>query len=160
MKICAGLVLVLGLIVGAKADDGLATAYSAARQVSAKSRAVPVSYDRKAARILVSAVAFVPEGCAVQSWCLVKATDCFLGFVDNPRGVWQGHAQYSVVRRATAYCPLGYGKWETRTFMSGVEPQPFTSGIEYSKEEAGQAVMKLCQAYRTDWITAAPVCAN
>jgi len=159
MKIFS-LVLVLGLCVGARAQEGLAEAYVAARSASVKSRAVPVSYDRRAAPVRKASISFVPEGCTVQSWCLVKATECFLGFVDNPRGVWQGHAQYSVVRRAVAYCPIGYGKWETRTFMSGVEPQPFTSGVEYSKEAAGEAVMKLCTAYRADWLAAAPVCGN
>ena len=146
------LVLVFGLSAGANAEEGLAEAYVAASAASVRSRAVPPV--RKAS------ASFVPEGCTVQSWCLVRATECFLGYVDNPRGLWQGHAQYSVVRRAVAYCPVGYGKWETRTFMSGVEPQPFTSGIEYSKEAAGEAALKLCKTYRADWLAAAPACGN
>lgn len=160
MKIFTGLVLVLGLFAAANAEEGLSDAFVAARAASVKSRAVPVSYDRRAAPVRAASISFVPEGCTVQSWCLVKATECFLGFTANPGGLWQGHAQYSVVRRATAYCPVGYGKWETRTFMSGVEPQPFTSAIETDRAEAGASALRLCKVYRTDWLAAAPTCGN
>lgn len=165
MKIFSILVLVFSLCAGARSEEGLVEAFAAARAASVKSRVVPVSHDRpatpvRAASARFASISFVPEGCTVQSWCLVKATECFLGFTSNPGGLWQGHAQYSVVRRATAYCPVGYGKWETRTFMSGVEPQPFTSAIETDKDEAGASALRLCKAYRADWLDAAPACGN
>jgi hypothetical protein len=94
----------------------------------------------------------------VESWCLVKATDCFLGRVAQPGGLWQAFAQYSVVRRAVALCPDGYGRWTRQTFMGPVEPQVFSSAVETEEKTASDAAVKLCTVYRKDWVDAAPAC--
>ncbi|NNN05070.1 MAG: hypothetical protein HKL90_04135 [Elusimicrobia bacterium] len=147
----------------ASADDSLASVYRDASAAAAQSRAdgarrsVDAAFLPAAAEF--SAESFVPQGCSVQSWCLIKATDCFVGLVDQPEGLWQGHAQYSVVRRAVALCPTGdYGAWQTQVFMSPVEPVPFSSAVETTRAAASSEALNLCVAYRKDWVSAAPVC--
>ncbi len=109
---------------------------------------------------LFQSASFVPPDCRVLSWCLVKATDCFLGYVDQPEGLWQGHAQYSVVRRAIAQCPSdAYGDWETVTLTGPVEPVVFASPVETSRAQASSQAVATCSAYRKDWVDAAPACA-
>ena len=155
----AVLALILGLCVGvtAKAEDELTAGFSAAHAIAVKPRPF-VRSDFALAAPLQAASSFVPAECAVESWCRVSATECFLGFTSNPGGLWQGHAQYSVVMRAVARCPVNYGHWETRTFMSGVEPQRFSSAVEVDRETASTGALQLCKAYRTDWMAAAPAC--
>ena len=103
---------------------------------------------------------FVPQNCTVENWCLVKATDCFLGHFTHPQGLWQGHAQYSVVRRAIALCPTGYygGTFERRTLLGPVEPVLFASDVLTTEEKAKAGATELCAAYRQDWVAAAPAC--
>ena len=162
MKTFAGLVLISALIavVPAKADEVLATAFGTARGATTKSRATATARESKVMLVRAVAASYVPADCSVESWCRVSATECFLGYTANPGGLWQGHAQYSVVLRAVAYCPTGYGKWEKRTFMSGVEPQQFTSAVETNREAASTGALNLCKSYREDWLAAAPVCAG
>lgn len=144
----ACLVLLLASLAASPsgAQDELGKAFSAAR--ASVPSAAPVR----------AAAGFVPQGCSVETWCLVKATDCFLGRVTRPTGLWQAYAQYSVVRRAVALCPDGYGRWTRRTFMGPVEPQVFTSAIETEEKTASDAAVKLCSVYRKDWVDAAPAC--
>ncbi|PIR19282.1 MAG: hypothetical protein COV48_02880 [Elusimicrobia bacterium CG11_big_fil_rev_8_21_14_0_20_64_6] len=148
---------VLALAVTARAETALSPALAEASRATVVSR----TSVREGERIstLRAAASFVPTMCSVESWCLVKATDCFLGQMTHPTGLWKAVAQYSVVRRVQALCPTGrYGSWESRTFMGPVEPQVFSSGIEPSEEAAVASTMKLCRDYRTDWVSAAPAC--
>ncbi len=147
----------------ASAGDALTAAYRDARAATAKSRAGAEAARDGAAPFRADAFqrmdSFVPAGCSVQSWCLLKATDCFVGLVDQPEGLWQAHAQYSVVRRAVALCPSGpYGDWQTQVFMSPVEPVPFSSAVETTRDAASAEALNLCAAYRKDWVSAAPAC--
>lgn len=100
------LVLASALLAGAsaRAQDGLDKAFSDAREAIVEFHA-SVAAARPDAVVRTSS--FIPNGCSVESWCLVKATDCFLGQITQPTGLWQAHAQYSVVRRAVALCPDG-----------------------------------------------------
>ncbi len=139
---------------GARADAVLARA-----AMSAAGKSVATAAALRASEpVFTTLGSFVPDGCSVQSWCLVKATDCFVGRVDQPEGLWQGHAQYSVVRRAQALCRGPYGEWTTQTFMSSVEPVPFASAVETTRAAASSGALSLCAAYRKDWVSAAPAC--
>lgn len=104
---------------------------------------------------------FIPPNCSVESWCLKKATPCFLGNVQEVRGNYFGYSRYSVVREVVALCQIDYyGNWERRVILGPVEPVDFRSGAEYSYEQASSAAMNLCERYRDDWISAAPACAD
>lgn len=154
------LLIGLGLLVSvpANSDDALSTAYNQTlKDVStARSR-----YSRDHRIISTTAnTSFVPANCSVESWCLVKATECFLGRYSRPSGLWMGHAQYSVVRRAVALCPVRYGDWQRRIFTGPVEPIRFRSDQETTKKTAGEVAENLCLKYRTDWVSAAPSCDN
>lgn len=152
------LIFALGVFAGAaRAQETLSTAFASAHESAAKSRAV-LSTEAKPRTDRFSALSLVPQDCTVESWCLVKATECFLGLFTHPAGLWQAHAQYSVVRRAVALCPAGYGQLERRTIMGPVEPQPFTSDVEVDQDAASAAALQLCRVYRQDWVSAAPVC--
>ena len=105
-----------------------------------------------------AADSFVPANCTVESWCLLKATDCFLGYVDHPQGLYQGHSQYSVVRRVVADCRDDWKMSRRVTIQGPVEAIKFTSDVETSDEKARASALSLCQIYRNDWVTAAPVC--
>lgn len=104
------------------------------------------------------AQSFVPRECLVETWCLVRATDCFLGHMTRPAGLWQGHAQYSVVRRVQALCPDRYGDLHRRLLTGPVEPVLFSSGSEPTREAAEENTLRLCRTYRQDWVSAAPAC--
>ncbi|MEK7857847.1 MAG: hypothetical protein AAB320_01780 [Elusimicrobiota bacterium] len=150
-KLTAALIC-LGLFAGISgAEEVLSSAVAAARKDAA-------AFQASRPRSVRSEGSFVPEGCSVESWCLVKATDCFLGVVTRPGGLWQAKAQYSVVRKAVALCPVNYDRWERRTFMGPVEPQVFASGEQAERQSAEKAVVELCRVYRQDWVSAAPVC--
>ncbi|MBI3542985.1 MAG: hypothetical protein HY075_06910 [Deltaproteobacteria bacterium] len=102
---------------------------------------------------------FVPDHCTVESWCLVKATDCFVGHFTHPAGLWKAHAQYSVVRRAVALCrDHYYGGLERRTITGPVEPIRFESTTVTTKEAAEKEAAELCAVYRKDWVDAAITC--
>jgi hypothetical protein len=101
---------------------------------------------------------FVPAHCTVESWCLVRATDCVFTRFSHPQGLWQGHAQYSVLRRAVALCPTQYGQMERRTFLGPVEPIRFSSDVQTTAEKARAEANDLCAVYRADWLAAAPRC--
>lgn len=101
---------------------------------------------------------FVPPGCTVESWCLEKATECFFGHFTHPQGLWQGHAQYSVVRRVVAVCSAPYGHSERRQITGPVEPVRFASDVETKADVAQSSALGLCGVYRADWVGAAPVC--
>ncbi|PIP83055.1 MAG: hypothetical protein COR54_11580 [Elusimicrobia bacterium CG22_combo_CG10-13_8_21_14_all_63_91] len=101
---------------------------------------------------------FVPPQCRVETWCLVKATECFLGHYSRPAGLWMAHAQYSVVRKVVASCPNRYGEWSRQTIMGPVEPVRFTSEQETTQERAKEKAMNRCLGYRQDWVGAAPTC--
>ncbi len=161
--VCGLAAIFLSVAAPASAEDSLASAYRDASVAAAQSRedatrpSVDAAFPQAAA--VFRAESFVPQGCSVQSWCLVKATDCFVGLVDQPEGLWQAHAQYSVVRRAAALCPTGdYGAWQTQVFMSPVEPVLFSSAVETTRAAASVEALNLCAAYRKDWVSAAPVC--
>jgi len=156
LKLLAAAAL-LAAAVPVRAQTELAPAFAQARRAAAASRAAVL--ERERAQALRATAPFVPEMCSVESWCLVKATECFLGQTTRPTGLWKAFAQYSVVRRVRALCPTGrYGTWESRTFMGPVEPQAFSSIIETSEETAVASALKLCRDYRADWTSAAPAC--
>lgn len=160
MKICALGILALGLLASSVgANDELGSAFSSARAAAATSREAFAFSTISVDPIVRASGTFIPDGCSVESWCLVKATDCFLGQVVQPGGLYKAYAQYSVVRRAVALCPDGYGRWLRRSFMGPVEPQQFSSGTEVDEASASAAALKLCSVYRKDWVDAAPVCA-
>ncbi|OFZ22369.1 MAG: hypothetical protein A2X94_00005 [Bdellovibrionales bacterium GWB1_55_8] len=100
----------------------------------------------------------VPPGCTVEDWCLKKATECFVGYVTNPQGLYRAHSQYSVVRRITAICESYYNGRERRVITGPVEPVSFSSGVESSEGRARAAALQLCERYREDWVSAAPAC--
>jgi len=142
-KLLAALAI-LAAVIPIRAETALAPAFAEARRATLRATA-----------------AFVPSMCSVESWCLVKATECFLGQTTQPTGLWKAFTQYSVVRRVRALCPTGaYGAWESRIFMGSVEPQVFSSAIETSEETAVASALKLCRVYRADWVSAAPACAG
>lgn len=150
-------VVVLGVAVPVRSEAVLATAFAEACGAAVAARTVILEQEHAASRHMVAA--FVPRICSVESWCLVKATDCFLGQMARPTGLWNAFAQYSVVRRVRALCPTGNdGSWERRTFMGPVEPQVFSSTIETSEAAAVFSALKLCNVYRADWVSAAPAC--
>ena len=105
---------------------------------------------------------FVPRECSVEDWCIVKATACFTGYVTHPSGLYQAHAQYSVVRRVLALCHVGswYGEerpvW--RNITGPVEPVRFKSPEEVTEENARKKVLEKCELYRADYLAAAPFC--
>lgn len=101
---------------------------------------------------------FVPPQCRVETWCLVKATECFLGHYSHRPGWWIGHAQYSVVRKAVVSCPSRYGEWVRQTMTGPVEPVTFRSQEETTQENAEEQAMNRCRGYRQDWVSAAPTC--
>lgn len=140
-----------------RAQEALSSAFASARESAQRARTSQETAAKPRAA-LFHAESFVPQNCTVESWCLVKATDCFLGMVTRPQGLWQGHAQYSVVRRAVVLCPAGYGQTERRVIMGPVEPQPFSSDVETEQDVASESALKLCRVYRQDWVSAAPVC--
>lgn len=148
-----GVVLFAGL--PAAAQEALAKSFITARQTAAAWRPA----GAVATRARAAEAGFVPAGCTVESWCLIKATECFLGKVTRPTGLWQAFAQYSVVRRAVALCPSGpYGQWQRHNFLGPVEPQVFSSAVETEEKTASEAAVKLCLTYRADWVEAAPRC--
>jgi hypothetical protein len=113
------------------------------------------------ASLPVRAEGFVPDNCTVESWCYVKATECMFGHFTQPQGLWQGHAQYSVLRKVVALCPAANsynGQMERRTILGPVEPIQFQSGVETTQEKAQTSAMDLCKPYRADWLGAAPKC--
>ena len=153
-------VLILGSALcaaAARAQDGLGKAFGDARESIVRFQGSVAGARSDAA--VRSQESFVPAGCAVESWCLVKATDCFLGQITQPTGLWKAYAQYSVVRRAVALCQDGYGRWQRQSFMGPVEPQVFSSAIEVDEKTASDSALKLCTVYRKDWVDAAPLCA-
>jgi hypothetical protein len=108
---------------------------------------------------------FVPKECTVESWCLVKATDCFVGHYSKlPSTYLKGHSQYSVVRKVQAICKTrsGYGgpRTERRIITGPVEPIKFTGEAFPEQQEARDSALNLCQVYRNDWVSAAPSCNN
>ena len=110
-----------------------------------------------------SFASFVPKECTVESWCLVKATDCFVGHYSKlPSTYLKGHAQYSVVRKAQAVCRISgrYGapRNERRVITGPVEPIKFVGEAFPTKEEAHDQALNLCEVYRNDWVSAAPLC--
>ena len=78
----------------------------------------------------------------------------------NPTGLYQGEAQYSVVRSGKMSCDMGYGRWEEKSFQGPVEPIIFRSGIETTEEKAQAEALRLCNAYREQWLGAAPACSK
>lgn len=76
----------------------------------------------------------------------------------HPTGLFQGEAQYSVVRSGTMSCDLGYGRSEEKAFQGPVEPVVFRSDVETSAEAAQTGAEKLCASYREQWLAAAPSC--
>lgn len=101
---------------------------------------------------------WIPPYCTIETWCVVRATECSFTHFTHPQGLDQGHAQYSVLRRAIALCQENYGQFIRREFLSPVEAVPFASEVETSEEAARTAVLSLCQVFRNDWVSAAPVC--
>lgn len=91
-----------------------------------------------------------------------SATECRFTYFSHPGGLFQGRAQYSVVRRVIALCPEdsygGYGRLVRRQIMGPVETIPFASEAQVSEDEARASVMNLCAIYRGDWLSAAPSC--
>jgi hypothetical protein len=102
---------------------------------------------------------FVPRECTVESWCLDRVTDCFVGYVSKPQGLWQAHAQYSVVRKVVALCPSGYyGQPERRNITGPVEAVQFRGEVMTREDAARESALALCRTYRQDWVSAAPRC--
>ncbi len=154
------LLIGLGLLVSvpANSNDALSTAYNRTRHEVSTARN---RYSRDHRVISkTSNASFVPANCSVESWCLVKATDCFLGRYSRPAGLWMGHTQYSVVRRVVAICSDRYGAQDRRTITGPVEPIRFRSDQETTKKTAGEVAENLCRVYRSDWVSAAPRCDN
>jgi hypothetical protein len=158
-------VLSVLLLAAAASAEPLKDAYRGAQEAAVHARAAmsavaaaPAPAPRSAEPVFKALESFVPAYCSVESWCLVKATDCFVGQVTQPTGLWQAHAQYSVVRRAVALCRGRYGETTRETFMSPVEPVPFASAIQTTKKAAVDEAARLCAAYRKDWVSAAPTC--
>ena len=105
----------------------------------------------------------VPKNCTVESWCLLKATDCFVGhYTKKPSTYLIGNSQYSVVRKVTALCRIrvGYGdiRLQRMNFTTPVEPVRFKGEAFAEKEDAHDSALQLCEIYRNDWVSAAPVC--
>lgn len=142
--------LALALGAGAVQNEDLSAAFERARR--------PASERASAPRGGSSTSGFVPAGCMVESWCLVNATSCFVGRVARPTGLWQAHAQYSVVRKVAALCPDRYGALQKVTLTGPVEPVTFSSELETAEETASREALRLCRTYRQDWVAAAPSC--
>ena len=105
-----------------------------------------------------SAVSQVPPNCIVQSWCLESASECKFMRMLNPQGLFQGEAQYAVVRRAALSCRNRYGEWEDKSYHGPVEPVIFRSGVEVDAETARAEAERLCSVYREQWVSVAPRC--
>ena len=107
---------------------------------------------------MVFAETNIPANCIVQNWCVIKASQCFFGYMANPQGLYQAHSQYSVIRKLDLICEDNYGNEKFKTIQTPVEPVPFRGTIETTPELATQAAMELCEKYRKDWVDTAPVC--
>lgn len=105
-----------------------------------------------------SSWASVPPNCTVTNWCLRSSTTCVFTRILNPQGLYQGEAQYSVVRAGQMMCEMGYGQWQTVDFTTPVEAVIFRSGVETDIEVAKAEALRLCTVYRHQWLDAAPLC--
>lgn len=103
-------------------------------------------------------VDWIPSWCTIESWCLQKATECFIGQVTEPQGLYQANSQYSVARKAVVLCHEGYNSVVRRTIVGPVEAVPFTGEVEVTEPAARSSALQLCQSYRQDWVSAAPAC--
>ncbi|OFZ56517.1 MAG: hypothetical protein A2428_03875 [Bdellovibrionales bacterium RIFOXYC1_FULL_54_43] len=101
---------------------------------------------------------WIPSWCTVESWCLQKATECSVTHVTNPRGFYQGHSQYSILRKAVVLCREDYHSVVRRVITGPVETVPFSGALEDSESFARANALRLCRAYREDWVGAAPSC--
>ncbi len=100
----------------------------------------------------------IPPNCVVTSWCVDKASECRFMRMLNPTGLYQGEAQYSVVRKALMACRNYYGEWENRWVHSPVEAIVFRSDIETTELKAREEAERLCSVYREQWVSVAPRC--
>ncbi len=103
---------------------------------------------------------FLPRECSVENWCVVRATECAFTQHTHPQGLWQAHAQYSILRRFSVLCSSGPygGELQRRTILGPVEPVRFSSEILAREFGTREQAVGLCQVYRADWVAAAPAC--
>lgn len=157
--VVVGLVSMLGLGLLASpvsgGDEPLSAAFERVRGVAASY--LPALRAR-AASPRRTAAGFIPDGCLIESWCLERATDCFLGRLTRPTGLWRAQAQYSVVRKVAALCPGRYGELQRVSLTGPVERVVFSSEVEADEETASRTALGLCRSYRRDWVSAAPAC--
>ncbi|HAR43433.1 MAG TPA: hypothetical protein DCS07_12515 [Bdellovibrionales bacterium] len=102
---------------------------------------------------------FIPRGCEIEDWCLVKATSCTLVYDSGSLGNYQSTAKYSIIRRAAVLCPAWNGT-ERRIITGPIEEMPFRSRIFAHLHEARTEVFELCNRYRDDFVSIAPSCST